>query len=63
MILLADDAALRREELMSLRVDDFDWARGLLTIRPEMVQPLSMVDNSALSPTSLTISGEPVYPC
>ena len=35
MILLAYDAALRREELMSLRVDDIDWARGVLTIRPE----------------------------
>jgi integrase/recombinase XerD len=35
MILLAYDAALRREELMSLRVDDIDWARGLVTIRPE----------------------------
>src|SRR5258708_13497660 len=38
MILLAYDAALRREELMSLRVDDFDWARGLLTIRPEITK-------------------------
>jgi integrase/recombinase XerD len=35
MILLAYDAALRREELMSLRVDDFDWGRGIVTIRPE----------------------------
>lgn len=35
MILLAYDAALRREELMSLRVDDIDWARGMVTIRPE----------------------------
>lgn len=35
MILLAYDAALRREELMSLRVDDIDWARGIVTIRPE----------------------------
>jgi len=35
MILLAYDAALRREELMSLRVDDIDWSRGILTIRPE----------------------------
>src|SRR5204863_4920521 len=34
-ILLAYDAALRREELMSLRVDDIDWARGIITIRPE----------------------------
>jgi integrase/recombinase XerD len=38
MILLAYDAALRREELMSLRVDDIDWARGLLTIRPEVTK-------------------------
>ncbi len=35
MILLAYDAALRREELMSLRVDDIDFARGILTIRAE----------------------------
>lgn len=35
MILLAYDAALRREELMSLRVDDIDWAQGIVTIRPE----------------------------
>jgi integrase/recombinase XerD len=35
MILLAYDAALRREELMSLRVDDIDWAHGIVTIRPE----------------------------
>jgi integrase/recombinase XerD len=35
MILLAYDAALRREELMLLRVDDLDWARGLVLIRPE----------------------------
>src|SRR5229473_3930910 len=35
MILLAYDGALRREELVSLRVDDFDWSRGVLTIRPE----------------------------
>ncbi len=35
MILLTYDAALRREELMSLRVDDIDWARGTLTIRAE----------------------------
>jgi integrase/recombinase XerD len=38
MILLAYDAALRREELMSLRVDDIDWARGLVTIRPEVTK-------------------------
>src|SRR5947209_1129294 len=35
MVLLAYDAALRREELMSLRVDDLDWVRGVLTIRAE----------------------------
>ena len=35
MILLAYDAALRREELILLRVDDIDWARGFITIRPE----------------------------
>src|SRR6266700_2243663 len=35
MILLAYAAALRREELMSLRVDDIDWAQGIVTIRPE----------------------------
>jgi len=35
MILLAYDGALRREELMSLRIDDIDWSRGIVTIRPE----------------------------
>jgi integrase len=35
MILLAYDTALRREELMSLRVDDLDLAEGIITIRPE----------------------------
>lgn len=35
MILLTYDAALRREELMSLRVDDIDWGRSTLTIRAE----------------------------
>ena len=35
MILLAYDGALRREELVSLRVDDFDWAAQWVTIRPE----------------------------
>jgi integrase/recombinase XerD len=42
MILLAYDAALRREELMSLRVDDIDWARGLVTIRPEITKGARM---------------------
>lgn len=35
MILLAYDGALRREELISLRVDDFDWATQWVTVRPE----------------------------
>jgi len=35
MILLAYDAALRREELMSLRPCDIDFDRSLVTIRPE----------------------------
>jgi integrase/recombinase XerD len=38
MILLAYDGALRREELMSLWVDDIDWARGIVTIRPEITK-------------------------
>jgi integrase/recombinase XerD len=38
MILLAYDAALRREELMLLRVDDIDWAYGIVTIRPEITK-------------------------
>ena len=35
MILLAYDGALRREELVSLKVDDFDWPEGFVTIRAE----------------------------
>ncbi len=35
LILLAYDGALRREELVSLRVDDFDWSARFVTIRPE----------------------------
>ena len=35
LLLLAYDGALRREEVVSLRVDDFDWAAGHITIRPE----------------------------
>ena len=35
MILLAYEGALRREELVSLRLDDFDWAAGCVTIRAE----------------------------
>jgi integrase len=35
LILLAYEGALRREEVVSLRVDDFDWSARLITIRPE----------------------------
>ena len=35
MILLAYDAALRREELMSLRIADIDWEQAVVTIRAE----------------------------
>lgn len=35
LILLAYDGALRREEVVSLRVDDFDWAASHITIRSE----------------------------
>ncbi len=35
MVLLAYDGALRREELVSLRVSDIDWVHQSLTIRPE----------------------------
>ena len=35
MILLAYDAALRREELMSLCVSDIDWEQAVVTIRAE----------------------------
>jgi integrase/recombinase XerD len=35
LILLAYDGALRREELVSLRLDDIDWAARWVTIRPE----------------------------
>lgn len=35
MLALAYDGALRREELCSIRVSDFDFARRLLTIRAE----------------------------
>jgi site-specific recombinase XerD len=35
MILLAYDGALRCEELVSLRLDDFDWPASLITIRAE----------------------------
>jgi integrase len=35
LILLAYDAALRRQEVLGLRLDDIDWAAGLLHIRAE----------------------------
>lgn len=35
MILLAYEGALRREELVSLRVDDIEWPTQLVKIRPE----------------------------
>jgi site-specific recombinase XerD len=35
MILLCYDAALRREELMSLRIADIDWEQQIITIRAE----------------------------
>lgn len=35
MILLAYDGALRREELVSLHLDDIDWAERMITIRAD----------------------------
>jgi integrase/recombinase XerD len=35
MVILAYDCALRREEVMSLRLDDIDWTRRLVTVRAE----------------------------
>lgn len=35
LILLAYDGAFRREEVISLRLDDFDWPARLITIRSE----------------------------
>jgi len=35
LLLLAYDAALRREEVVSLRLGDIDWARGLVSVRAE----------------------------
>ena len=35
LILLAYDAALRREEVLGLRLDDLDWSAGLLHVRAE----------------------------
>ncbi len=36
LVLLAYEGALRRQEVIHLRLDDIDWAAGLLTIRPEL---------------------------
>jgi site-specific recombinase XerD len=35
LVLLAYDAALRRQELLGLRLDDVDWALGLVQVRAE----------------------------
>jgi integrase/recombinase XerD len=35
LVLLAYDAALRRQELLGLRLDDVDWAAGLVHVRAE----------------------------
>jgi site-specific recombinase XerD len=55
MFLLAYDAALRREELCSLRIDDFDFAHRLLTVRAEVAKgrhertvPYSMISAALL---------------
>lgn len=36
MVLLAYEGALRRQEVVSLRVSDIDWAHQQITIRPEV---------------------------
>jgi site-specific recombinase XerD len=38
IVLLAHDGALRREELVLLRVDDIDWATHTIAIRPEITK-------------------------
>ncbi|MDG6910194.1 MAG: tyrosine-type recombinase/integrase [Nitrososphaerota archaeon] len=35
LVLLAYDAALRRQELLALRLDDVDWSLGLVQVRAE----------------------------
>jgi len=35
LLILAYDTALRREEVMSLRMADFDWSKALVSVRPE----------------------------
>ncbi|GAC1401563.1 MAG: site-specific integrase [Chloroflexota bacterium] len=36
LVLLAYEGALRRQEVVHLRLDDIDWGAGLVTIRPEL---------------------------
>jgi integrase len=38
MIILAYDAALRREEVIKLRVDDIDWSRAILKVRADVAK-------------------------
>jgi integrase/recombinase XerD len=38
IVLLAHDGALRREEIVQLRVDDIDWRTHTLAIRPEITK-------------------------
>jgi integrase/recombinase XerD len=38
IVLLAHDGALRREEIVQLRVDDVDWRTHTLAIRPEITK-------------------------
>jgi site-specific recombinase XerD len=73
MFLLAYDAALRREELCSLRIDDFDFAHRLLTVRAEVAKgrhertvPYSTISAALLGEylryrRSLTLTPGPVF--
>lgn len=36
LVLLAYEGALRRQEVVQLRLDDLDWAAGLITVRPDL---------------------------
>lgn len=38
MIILAYDAALRREEVIQLRVDDFDWSQATVNVRADITK-------------------------
>src|SRR6266705_2196433 len=38
IVLLAHDGALRREEIVQLRVDDIDWRTHTIAIRPEITK-------------------------